>query len=262
MELVRSLDFGRKVVGRLAALALLAGLAAPAVAKDVPYVPTPQSVVDAMLDMAKVGSSDYLIDLGSGDGRIVITAAKKFGAEGFGVDIDPERIIESNQNAKEAGVSDRVEFIEADLFTTDFSKATVLTMYLLPQVNLRLRPVILDTLKPGTRIVSHAFDMGDWEPDQRREVDGKQVFYWVVPAKVEGSWRVKEGDQTRTVKLTQTYQMLEGEAEGGGTVDGRLDGTNITLKLAGAGGQDRTLTGKVEGGRITGKGWTAERVGG
>lgn len=261
MGLFRSVAVDRGVVGRLAAIVLVTGLALPAAAKDVPYVPTPQAVVNAMLDIAKVRQGDYLIDLGSGDGRIVITAAKQYGAEGFGVDIDPERIIESNQNAKEAGVSDRVEFIQADLFTTDFSKANVLTMYLLPQVNLRLRPVILDTLKPGTRIVSHAFDMGDWEPDQRREVEGKQVYYWVVPAKVGGAWRVTEGGKAQTVTLTQQYQMLEGRTDGGAMAKGRLDGTAITLTLTGGDGKDRTLTGTVEGGRITGKGWTAERAG-
>ncbi|MDZ8050063.1 MAG: SAM-dependent methyltransferase [Aulosira sp. ZfuVER01] len=151
-------------------------------AGDVPYVPTPQPVVDAMLKVAKVGKNDVLYDLGSGDGRIVITAAKKYGTRGTGIDIDPERIQEANQNAKTAGVSDRVKFVQQDLFNTNLSDATVVTLYLLPEVNLKLRPKLLKELKPGTRIVSHAFDMGDWKPQQTLNVDGKTIYYWVVPA--------------------------------------------------------------------------------
>lgn len=150
---------------------------------DVPYVPTPQPVVDAMLNVAKVNKNDVLYDLGSGDGRIVITAAQKFGTQGVGVDINPERIQEANQNAQKAKVTDRVKFVQGDLFKTDLSKATVVTLYLLPEVNLKLRPTILK-LKPGTRIVSHAFDMGDWKPQQTLNVDGKTVYYWVVPEEV------------------------------------------------------------------------------
>ncbi|BAY24319.1 hypothetical protein NIES2100_41140 [Calothrix sp. NIES-2100] len=151
---------------------------------DVPYVPTPQSVVDAMLKVAKVGKNDVLYDLGSGDGRIVVTAAQKFGTQGVGVDINPERIEEANQNAQKAGVSDRVKFVQQDLFNTDLSKATVVTLYLLPDVNLKLRPKLFKELKPGTRIVSHAFDMGDWKPQQTLNVDGKTIYYWVVPENI------------------------------------------------------------------------------
>jgi hypothetical protein len=150
---------------------------------DVPYVPTPTEVVDAMLKVAKVGKNDVLYDLGSGDGRIPITAAKRFGTRGFGVDIDPQRIQEANANAKKEGVSDRVKFAQQDLFKTDLSKATVISLYLLPRINLELRPKLLQ-LKPGTRIVSHAFDMGDWKPDQVVNVGGAKVYYWVVPEKV------------------------------------------------------------------------------
>jgi Methyltransferase domain len=151
---------------------------------DVPYVPTPQSVVDAMLKVAKVGKNDVLYDLGSGDGRIVVTAAQKFGTQGVGIDIDPQRIAEANQNAQKAGVSDRVKFVQQDLFNTDLSKATVVTLYLLPDINLKLRPKLFKELKPGTRIVSHAFDMGDWKPQQTLNVDGKTIYYWVVPEKI------------------------------------------------------------------------------
>ncbi|MBD1856870.1 MULTISPECIES: SAM-dependent methyltransferase [Leptolyngbya] len=150
---------------------------------DVPYVPTPTEVVDAMLKVAKVGKNDVLYDLGSGDGRIPITAAKRFGTRGFGVDIDPQRIQEANANAQKEGVSDLVKFAQQDLFKTDLSKATVISLYLLPRINLELRPKLLQ-LKPGTRIVSHAFDMGDWKPDQVVNVGGTTVYYWVVPEEV------------------------------------------------------------------------------
>lgn len=149
--------------------------------KDVPYVPTPQAVVDKMLELAAVTKDDVVYDLGSGDGRIVISAAKKYGVRGVGVDIDPERIKEANANAVLAGVSDRVKFLEQDLFKTDLKEATVVTLYLLPDVNLRLRPKLWQELKPGARVVSHAFDMGDWAPQQRVEVEGKTIYYWVVP---------------------------------------------------------------------------------
>lgn len=150
---------------------------------DVPYVPTPPEVVEQMLQVANVTGDDVLYDLGSGDGRIVITAAQKFGTRGVGVDLDPQRVQEAKQNAQEAGVGDRVEFRQQDLFETDFSSATVVTLYLLPEVNLKLRPKLLAELKPGTRIVSHQFDMGDWKPERVVEVEGRTVYYWVVPEK-------------------------------------------------------------------------------
>jgi SAM-dependent methyltransferase len=147
---------------------------------DVPYVPTPQPVADAMLAMAKVTSKDVVYDLGCGDGRIPITAAQKYGARGVGIDIDPQRIAEANENAKAAGVSDKVRFLNQDLFTSDFSEATVVTLYLLPSLNLKLIPQ-LKALKPGTRIVSHAFDMGSsWPPDDRQEVNGKTIYFWTI----------------------------------------------------------------------------------
>jgi len=150
---------------------------------DVPYVPTNQKVVNAMLKLAKVKKSDVVYDLGCGDGRIVISAAKDYGASGVGVDIDPQRIKEANENAKKAKVANKVKFVEGDLFEMDFSKATVVTLYLLPDINLKLRPKLLEQLKPGTRIVSHAFDMGDWKPEQTRTVGGATIYFWTVPAK-------------------------------------------------------------------------------
>lgn len=147
---------------------------------DVPYVPTPQAVVEKMLEMADVKEGDYLIDLGSGDGRIPVTAAKKYGIRALGVDLNPVRIQEAKENAKREKVTDKVEFREEDLFQTDLSKATVITMYLLNSVNMKLRPEILK-LKPGTRIVSHSFGMGDWQPDETAKVQGRTVYMWIVP---------------------------------------------------------------------------------
>jgi ribosomal protein L11 methylase PrmA len=172
--------------------ALVAALAAPASAQntatqpqlrtpDVIFVPTPQEVVDAMLEVAKVTKTDVVYDLGSGDGRIPVTAAKKYGARAVGIDIDPQRIKEANANAQTAGVTDKVKFLNADLFTTDISEASVVTLYLLPSLNVKLMPKLKAELKPGTRIVSHAFDMGDWKPEQTLNVNGRTVYYWTIP---------------------------------------------------------------------------------
>jgi predicted RNA methylase len=162
---------------------------APTREPDVVYVPTPPEVVEEMLQLANVKSNDLVYDLGSGDGRIVIAAAQKRGARGIGIDIDPERIQEANENARKAGVSDRVQFRQQDLFETDFSNATVVTLYLLPELNVKLRPKLLSQLKPGTRIVSHAFDMGDWKPDKVVQVGDRTVYYWVVPEKPPANLR-------------------------------------------------------------------------
>lgn len=161
-------------------LSLSLAVAAQNPAPDVPYVPTKEEVVDRMLQMARVGPSDVVYDLGSGDGRIVITAAQKYGARGMGVDIDPRRIREANENAKRAKVSDKVAFKQGDLFQADISKATVVTLYLLPSVNMKLRPKLLSELQPGTRIVSHNYDMGDWKPDQTVQLEGHTVYLWTV----------------------------------------------------------------------------------
>ncbi len=150
---------------------------------DVVYVPTPQEVVDTMLEVAKVSKDDLVYDLGCGDGRIVVTAAKKYGARGVGIDIDPQRIKEANANVASAGVGDRVRIMQADLFATDFREATVVALYLLPSLNVKLRPKLWAELKPGTRIVSHDFDMGDWAPERKIAVGSRTVFYWTTPAK-------------------------------------------------------------------------------
>ncbi|MDP2241770.1 MAG: class I SAM-dependent methyltransferase [Burkholderiales bacterium] len=191
---------------------------------SVPYVSTPLDVVDAMLKMAKVSSTDYLIDLGSGDGRIVVNAAKKYGARGFGVDLNPVRIDEANANARKAGVTDKVAFYQRDLFETDLSEASVITMYLLPRVNLELRPKLL-ALKPGTRIVSHDFSMDDWKPDTHVKIDVKDkygasggvsdVYFWVIPAKVAATWQwqlpVSGKPRSYEMTLTQKYQVFSGD---------------------------------------------------
>ncbi len=161
------------------------GVQTPQREPDVVYVPTPQEVVDQMLALAKVTKNDVLYDLGSGDGRIPITAAQKFGTRGFGIDINPERIKEANANAQKAGVTDRVKFLNQDLFTTDISQATVVTLYLLPQLNVKLRPQLFKQLKPGTRVVSHDFDMGEWKPDRVVQTqEGSTIYLWTIPKKI------------------------------------------------------------------------------
>lgn len=157
---------------------------------DVPYVPTPPQVIDAMLKVADVKKDDVVYDLGCGDGHIVIAAAQQYGARGVGIDINPERIKEARANAEKAGVADRVKFLQQDLFEADIHEATVVTLYLLSSVNLKLRPKLLHDLKPGTRVVSHAFDMGDWKPEKVLQVDGRTVYYWVVSSSAP-----KNGDQ-------------------------------------------------------------------
>jgi SAM-dependent methyltransferase len=169
---------------------------------DVPYVPTHERVVEEMLKMARVTKDDVVYDLGCGDGRIVITAAKKYGARGVGVDIDPERIKESKENARKAGVTDRVTFVQRDLFKMDLKEASVVTLYLLPEINLKLRPKLFKELKPGTRIVSHDFDMGEWKPERtvNLRVDRNHVlYYWTIPAKADqaAALQSEAGDEKR-----------------------------------------------------------------
>ena len=168
-----------------------------------------------MLQLGKVRAGEYHIDLGSGDGRIAVTSAAKHGARSFGVDLNPVRIEEARANAKKAGVSDRATFELKNLFETDIGKADVVTMYLLPSVNIELRPKVLRDMWPGTRIVSHAFDMGDWQPDHRESVIGRTVYLWIVPARVEGRWTI-EGSHKFTVTIQQKYQEITGTADIGG----------------------------------------------
>jgi len=207
---------------------------------DVHFVPTPMDVVEAMLAVAHVSKQDRLYDLGSGDGRIVITAAKRFGTRGVGIDIDPPRIAESKRNADTAGVTGLVEFRQADLFETDLRQATVVTLYLLPTLNVKLRPKLFAELRPGSRVVSHAFHMGDWEADTTFNVNGRSVFYWVMPSKVDGDWSLRVGDggseRTYALRLSQNYQRLTGTATAGGhtlSVDSaRVVGDSVIFTLA------------------------------
>ena len=220
--------------------------------KDVVWVPTPQPTVDNMLALSKLTPQDYLIDLGSGDGITVISAAKK-GARAHGVEFNPDMVALSQRKANEAGVADKATFAQGDLFEADLSKATVITLFLLPTINEKLRPSLLE-LKPGTRIVSNTFEMGDWKSDAEATSEACtswcKALLWVVPAKVAGTWRL--GDQTLT--LTQQYQVLSGTL-GSTSITGKLDGTGITFTAGG-----KTYAGHVTGNGMTGTGWSATRV--
>jgi SAM-dependent methyltransferase len=221
--------------------------------KDVVWVPTPQTLVDKMLDMAKVTPQDVVYDLGSGDGRTVITAAKR-GARAMGIEYNPDMVALSERNAKAAGVTDKATFVKADLFETDFSKATVVTMFLLPSINLKLRPKILD-MKPGTRIVANSFNMEDWEADETQTVTGDctswcTALLWIVPAKVEGTWSSPKGD----LKLTQQFQKVTGTLGTQAISEGKLRGDELTFKAGGT-----TYTGKVQGNMIHGADWMATK---
>jgi SAM-dependent methyltransferase len=224
--------------------------------KDVVWVPSPQALVDKMLDLANVTAQDYVIDLGSGDGRTVITAAKR-GATALGIEYNPDMVALSQKNAKEAGVTNKATFVKADIFESDFSKATVITMFLLPDLNLKLRPKILD-LKPGTRIVSNTFTMGDWEPEETFNVGNDclswcTALFWIVPAKVQGSWKMPAGQ----LNLTQKYQMVTGTLNNMPISEGRLRGDQIQFTAGGM-----KYTGRVNGNVIEGtapNSWRATR---
>ena len=214
--------------------------------KDVVWVPTPQVVVDKMLDMAKVTASDFVMDLGSGDGRTVITAAKR-GATALGVEYNPDMVELSRRNAEKEGVTAKATFVKADLFETDFSRATVITMFLLPDINLKLRPKIL-ALKPGTRIVSNSFDMGEWKADETADLSSNpgctsycKALFWIVPARAAGTHKVAQGELT----LKQNFQMLSGTLTAEGKtvpVEGRMRGEEISFKADG-----REYSGKMNG---------------
>ncbi|WP_129791641.1 class I SAM-dependent methyltransferase [Sphingosinicella sp. CPCC 101087] len=196
---------------------------------EVPYVTTPRPVVAAMLDMAAVGPDDYLIDLGSGDGRIAIMAAQR-GARALGVDLDPQRVSQAAAAAAFAQVQDRARFRRQDLFATPLLDADVVTLYLLPEVNLRLRPRLLTELRPGARVVSHNFTMGDWRPDESRELGSSRIHLWIVPAPAEGRWAM-EGVATGLLRLEQRFQELSGSLEGRPLRDVTLRGRQLTFTV-------------------------------
>jgi SAM-dependent methyltransferase len=217
---------------------------------DVPYVPTPQVVVDEMLRLAEVRAEDYVIDLGCGDGRIPITAVAYFGARAMGIDIDPGRIAESRANAKTAGVAGRVQFEQGNLFELDLSRASVVTMYLLPEINLKLRPRLFEQLRPGTRIVSHDFSMGDWQPDRVLTVQ-KKMYYWIMPARVAGRWRLEAdlpgvGASVYELEVRQKYQQIEpfarAEKRNYAVWEPRLSGAQISFIIV-----DNDLAHRYEG---------------
>jgi hypothetical protein len=217
--------------------------------KDVVWVPTDQALVEHMLDMAKVTSEDYVIDLGSGDGRTVIAAAKR-GAHALGIEYNPDMVELSIRNAAQAGVSDRAKFIKADLFESDFSKATVITMFLLPQINLKLRPKLLD-LKPGTRIVSNSFTMDDWGADEIYTLEGGcntwcTAYLWIIPAKVDGKWKLQDGELT----FNQQFQRVSGTLASNGenaSIRGKLTGDQISFRMG-----DTEYSGRIDGDTMSG----------
>jgi hypothetical protein len=245
--------------------------------KDVIWVPTPQALVDRMLQMAKTTSNDYVVDLGSGDGRTVITAAKKYGIRALGIEYNADMVELSKRNAEKEGVADRAQFVNGDIFQTDFSKATVLTLYLLPNLNLKLRPTILN-MKPGTRVVSHAFSMDDWQPDQIENAEGRTAYLWIVPAKVEGTWRWG-GSHNYELILQQHFQQVEGLVKADNKVaqfrNAKLQGDRISFSVteySGMGNVQRDFTGRVNGDTMQGivkrsdaggeEKWTAKRIAG
>ncbi|MEW6719502.1 MAG: class I SAM-dependent methyltransferase [Thermodesulfobacteriota bacterium] len=264
-----------------AILILIAALLLPASprADEVPYVTTPDPVVEAMLSIADVGPGDILYDLGSGDGRIVIAAAKRHVARATGIEYDKKLVAESREIAAREGVSDRARFLEQDIFLTDFRDATVVTMYLLPEVNLQLRPRILDELSPGTRVVSHDWDMGDWKPDDLRTIPMPEkevfpagestVFLWIVPARIAGNWRGTlsgpDGAETVEIGIDQRYQRIEAKARLNGKTlagGGRIRGKDVSLELDRPAGKPgapplrfslRTDGNSIEGDAVSGK---------
>lgn len=258
----------RDEITRRAALGLVAGgIAAPAFAQrrrelDVPFVPTPHTLVERMLDLAGVTAQDYLIDLGCGDGRIAVAAGLR-GARALGVDIEAMRIQEAAAAARIADVEGLVRFRRQDLFATPIHEATVVAIYLLPDINLRLRPKLLTELPAGARVVSHAFDMGDWAADEEQQHDGRRILLWLVPAVAGGSWEVTGTDgSNRLLELDQRFQHVEGSVSGNGAslpLSGRLRGAS--LSLASADGSVR-MEGRVDGDRIVAadSGWQAVRL--
>lgn len=227
--------------------------------KDVIWVPSPDQVVDRMLRMAQTTRRDTVVDLGSGDGKIVIAAAQRFGARAMGIEFNPDMVALSRKNARKAGVADKIEIVQGDFFQVDFSRATVLTLYLLPDLNIKLRPKIL-SLAPGTRVVSHSFDMQDWEPDELSLLDGKRAYFWVVPARVDGLWTLElmgEPPARVDIGFEQNFQKLRGYVSLGelmaGLRDARLRGAQIRFAYVDNQGLERAFTGRVNGARMEGE---------
>jgi len=224
--------------------------------KDVIWVPTPDEVVERMLRMAQTGPNDLVYDLGAGDGKIAIAAAKKFGARAVGVEYNPDMAKHAQGNVEKAGVSGMARIINGDIFATDFSQATVVTMYLLPTLNLKLRPTIL-AMRPGTRVVSHSFTMEDWEADEISSMDGRRAYFWLVPANVNGGWTLETaGNEKVELSFEQRFQKIDGTVGLGHTQGGlrgaRLSGFNISFAWVDNNGVKRDYIGRVTGGRMEG----------
>ncbi len=224
--------------------------------KDVIWVPTPDDVVERMLRMAQVTPNDYVVDLGAGDGKIAIAAAKKFGARALGIEYNPDMAKHAQRNVEKAGVTARARIIQGDIFVTDFTQASVVTMYLLPALNLKLRPQIL-AMRPGTRVVSHSFNMEDWEPDETSNLDGRRAYFWLVPASVAGKWSLDLGGERYDLALEQRYQKLDGSIalKGGvelGLRDARLRGAALSFAYVDQSGMRRDFSGRVNGNRMEG----------
>jgi SAM-dependent methyltransferase len=227
--------------------------------KDVIWVPTPDEVVDRMLRMAQVTPNDYVVDLGAGDGKIAIAAAKKFGARALGIEYNAEMARHAQRNVERAGIAGRARIVQGDIFVSDFSQATVVTMYLLPALNLKLRPQLL-AMRPGTRVVSHSFSMDDWEADETSSLDGRRAYYWVVPAAVAGAWSLAlaGGGAAEKLEMTleQRYQKVEGtvalDTVLGGLREARLRGYLIAFSYVDDKGVRRDFSGRVSGARMEG----------
>jgi SAM-dependent methyltransferase len=246
------------IIGALAVAALPSDAAAQARMRREPeliYVPTPQKIVDKMLEVAKVTKDDYVFDLGSGDGRIPITAAARYGARGFGVDINPKLVAEARANAKAAGVADRVQFRRQDLFKTSVREATVVGLYLFVWANVKLRPRLISELRPGSRIVAHDFPVGDdWEPDVEEDVGDRTVYLWYVPAQVAGTWEFTGVPQGLSIQLQQKFQVIEGTASIAGRMvplrNASLRGDAIQFTIASDASKPLLFRGRVDGDRI------------
>jgi len=227
--------------------------------KDVIWVPTPDEVVERMLRMAQVTANDYVVDLGAGDGKIAIAAAKLFGARSLGIEYNPEMAKHAQRNAEKAGVAGKTRIVQGDIFASDFTQASVVTMYLLPALNLKLRPQLL-AMRPGTRVVSHSFTMDDWEADETSSMDGRRAYFWVVPANVAGAWTLEMsgGGASEKMELTveQRYQKIEGTLGLGpvqaGLREARLRGFNIAFSYVDGKSVRRDLAGRVSGARMEG----------
>jgi hypothetical protein len=227
--------------------------------KDVIWVPTPDDVVDRMLTMAQVGPNDIHFDLGAGDGKIAIAAAKKFGARATGIEYNPDMVKYANAQAEKAGVAGngpgKALIRHADIFATDFSQATVITLYLLPALNMKLRPQIL-SMRPGTRVASHSFNMEDWEADEISSLDGRRAYFWIVPANVTGTWNLELNNQRMEMTFEQTFQKITGSVTlgpaQGGLREARLRGANIAFAYVDGAGLRRDFTGRVSGSRMEG----------